>query len=243
MSLPDEGERRYSERTTLNLAISSRQRGRNAVPATLVTLSPHGCLLDDGLFNSVEQGVFVKLPGLENQPGAIVWTDGRKAGVRFQRPLHPAVFDRLAGHTSGQDAVAIRPDQSRVIQLPGTRRQQILGGHADPQAAVLARKNGKGVRNLSDLIGRSVRRQVEHRREERHTPTDPLDLQFQGKPARVANMSPKGLKLMVDLNEGVGERRAVEFPGFDPIEGRIIWIKNGATGIELPPESIDLKTD
>lgn len=241
MLMPDEGDRRYSARTSLNLSISARQRGRNAIPATLSVLSPHGCQLDDGLFNSVEQGIFVKLPGLENQVGSIIWTDGRRAGVKFQRPLHHAVFERLAGHTSGQDAVAVQTDRSRVIQLPGTRREQIMGGHADPDAAILARKNGKGVSRLSQLITRTIPRRVEQRREERHTPADVPDLRFAGTPARVANMSTKGLKLMVDLDEGVGETRAVEFPGFDPIEGRIIWIKNGATGIELPPEAIDLK--
>lgn len=48
--------------------------------------------------------VWVKLDGIEAVESTVLWVDSGSAGVRFERPLHPAVFDllvhRMRGDTS-----------------------------------------------------------------------------------------------------------------------------------------------
>jgi hypothetical protein len=69
---------------------------RPAAPVTVVDLSTHGCGLE--LSGHCEPGsrVWLKLPGLESWPSRIVWADGNRAGLSFDRPLHQAVVDRYA---------------------------------------------------------------------------------------------------------------------------------------------------
>jgi len=240
------GELRRSERIAINLKIASRERGRGVMPATLATLSRHGCMLADGFFGG-ERLVWVKLPGLENQAGTVAWSDGRTAGIAFHQPLHPAIFARFAA-MAGTQSTAIAEQmpandcEDRIAQLPATRREQILSGHADPDAAILRRKKSAGVRGLGDLVHRSTPRRAEHRREERHASFDAgtVEILIGDRRAPVQNMSPSGIKARLPLDEGVGELVPVAFEGFPAMEGRIIWIKDGSTGIELPPDSIEL---
>ena len=37
----------------------------------------------------------VKLPGLETMEARVCWVDNFVAGLKFARPMHPAVFDLL----------------------------------------------------------------------------------------------------------------------------------------------------
>jgi hypothetical protein len=39
--------------------------------------------------------IIVRLPALEPLGAEVAWVDGANAGLHFQRPLHPAVFDQL----------------------------------------------------------------------------------------------------------------------------------------------------
>jgi hypothetical protein len=44
----------------------------------------------------VGERVWVKFDGLEAIEGSVRWVDGHTGGVQFTRPLHEAVFERLA---------------------------------------------------------------------------------------------------------------------------------------------------
>ena len=239
-------DRRRSERTNLHLKLSARERGRTATPATLATFSAHGCLLTDGFFSTSEHAVWVKLPGLESQPGQIAWTDGRIAGIAFSQPLHPAVvanFARLAVPFARQQVAVPAGGTSAVTQLPASRRAQILGGYADPAAAILQRKKSIGASSLSAMVSRSTPRRCEHRREERHpglADGHRLSVAIGDRTVAVDNMSSSGIKTALQLDEGVGDMVPVSFAGFASMEGRIIWIKGGHVGIELPPGAIEL---
>ena len=43
----------------------------------------------------VRERVIVRLPALEPLGAEVAWVEGARAGLRFNRPLHPAVFDQL----------------------------------------------------------------------------------------------------------------------------------------------------
>ena len=69
---------------------------RPAAPVMVVDLSTHGCGIE--VAGHCERGsrVWLKLPGLESWPSRIVWAEGNRAGLSFDRPLHQAVVDRYA---------------------------------------------------------------------------------------------------------------------------------------------------
>jgi hypothetical protein len=60
-------------------------------------LSPRGCKIEFIERPAVGERVWVKFDGLEAVEGMVRWVAGHVGGVEFQRPLHDAVFKRLAG--------------------------------------------------------------------------------------------------------------------------------------------------
>lgn len=60
-----------------------------------LNVSAGGCRVE--LIEMVNSGepVIVRLPALEPLGAEVAWVQGANAGLRFQRPLHPAVFDQL----------------------------------------------------------------------------------------------------------------------------------------------------
>ena len=58
-------------------------------------VSAEGCRVE--LVEMVDAGerVIVRLPALEPLGAQVAWVQGANAGLRFQRPLHSAVFDQL----------------------------------------------------------------------------------------------------------------------------------------------------
>jgi hypothetical protein len=69
---------------------------RPAAPVTVVDLSTHGCGIEGGGHCEPGSRVWLKLPGLESWPSRIVWAQGDRAGLSFDRPLHPGVVERYA---------------------------------------------------------------------------------------------------------------------------------------------------
>jgi len=62
----------------------------------VVDLSTHGCGIEVAGHCEVGSRVWLKLPGLESWPARIVWAEGDRAGLSFDRPLHQAVVERYA---------------------------------------------------------------------------------------------------------------------------------------------------
>ena len=72
--------------------------------------------------------VWVRMPGLESLSGMVIWTNGQRAGVAFDQPLHPAVALRqsaggarlpemAAGVAGGAEPIEIDPMLSRREQI------------------------------------------------------------------------------------------------------------------------------
>ena len=126
-------------------------------------------------------------------------------------------------------------------------RSAILSGEAASASLVsrkerCRRKAGGG--SLTSLeIPREERRSTDQRREDRHWGiVDRAMLVFRRKKllVRVVNVSSSGIMIETDVMPRIGEKVAVDFEGFDRLEGIVRWIRGGRIGLDLGDGSIDL---
>jgi hypothetical protein len=71
-----------------------RSTGKSARQITILDLSTGGCAIDPAGFLTLNQLVWVRLPGLESWEASVAWVKQGCAGIRFSRPMHAAVIER-----------------------------------------------------------------------------------------------------------------------------------------------------
>lgn len=72
-----------------------RREGLNSYEVSLFDISPHGCRLEFVDRPNVDERIFIKLDTLEQLAANVCWVEGTMAGVQFEKPIHPAVFELL----------------------------------------------------------------------------------------------------------------------------------------------------
>lgn len=88
-------DRRAQPRRALAAAATFRERGRSREDVRVTDLSPSGCrVVLKGALICGEHG-WVTLPTLAPWGCAVAWRSDEEAGVRFERPLHPAVAEMI----------------------------------------------------------------------------------------------------------------------------------------------------
>lgn len=87
--------RRRSSRLPVGSEISVRRTGSFSFRLPALDVSVEGCRVELVEMIDVRENVVVRLPALEPLGAEVAWVEGNHAGLRFQRPLHPAVFDQL----------------------------------------------------------------------------------------------------------------------------------------------------
>jgi hypothetical protein len=94
--MADMDERRRIERAPTDSAIDFRRPKEHRFEVRMHDLTEHGCKV--ALPEQVErlQTVWISLPSLETLQSQVRWSADWVAGVEFDRPLHPAVFDHMA---------------------------------------------------------------------------------------------------------------------------------------------------
>jgi PilZ domain len=98
---PEEERRGDSRRLRANaLAVLRRQREPNEA-IQIVDISPEGCGFRSRRPMQAGNRVWLGLPGLETWVATVAWFEDGKGGLRFDRPLHPAVAARLASSMDG----------------------------------------------------------------------------------------------------------------------------------------------
>jgi hypothetical protein len=125
-------------------------------------------------------------------------------------------------------------------------RSAILAGEGASAALVSSkercRRGGSG--GLAALhIPREERRATDQRGEDRHWGVvDRAILIFRRKKllVRVVNISSGGIMIEADLVPRIGEAVAIEFEGFDRVQGVVRWVKQGRIGLDLGEGSIAL---
>ena len=86
---------RAAERLDLVAEISLRRPGRPSFQVRICDISTHGCRCEFVDRPAAGEKVVVKLEGLEPLAASTRWVDPPLTGVKFDRPIHPAVFDLL----------------------------------------------------------------------------------------------------------------------------------------------------
>jgi hypothetical protein len=75
-------------------AVFRRQQGQPE-KIVLFDISPEGCGFDGIWHITPGAQVWLRLPGLESWAAVVTWYDNGRGGMRFERPLHPAVAERF----------------------------------------------------------------------------------------------------------------------------------------------------
>jgi hypothetical protein len=58
-------------------------------------ISPEGCKVELVDCPNLQERVLIKLDGIEGLQAEVCWVEGTCAGLKFERSIHPAVFDLL----------------------------------------------------------------------------------------------------------------------------------------------------
>ena len=90
-----EHRKRNFERRPLVAEVSMRRLGRANYRVTVLDASPEGCRIELVERPNAGEHVLVRFEGLEGLEAEVVWVEGFTAGLRFERAVHPAVFDLL----------------------------------------------------------------------------------------------------------------------------------------------------
>jgi PilZ domain len=86
---------RRFERFALTADISMRRLGKLNYRVRVFDISPEGCKVELIDKPRLQEHVLVKLDGIEALEAEVCWLEGICAGLKFARPVHPAVFDLL----------------------------------------------------------------------------------------------------------------------------------------------------
>jgi hypothetical protein len=88
-------DRRRSARRRIDTAAELRSRLQPYFPVSITDLSRTGFRMASWAVLDEARHTLVKLPSLAGTPVQLVWARDNEFGFRFERPLHPAVFDLL----------------------------------------------------------------------------------------------------------------------------------------------------
>lgn len=86
---------RRHERVSVAGEVTMRRSGKINFRVHVYDLSPEGCKAEFVERPELDEQLWIKFDGLEALEARVRWLSGAKAGVRFSRPLHPAVFDLI----------------------------------------------------------------------------------------------------------------------------------------------------
>jgi hypothetical protein len=92
---PGPTERRASPRVLVLCEVTLRRDGGNNYRVNAFNLSATGCKVEMVERLRIGEGVWIKFEGIEPQHATVFWVEPPAAGLQFDRPMHPAVFDSL----------------------------------------------------------------------------------------------------------------------------------------------------
>ena len=98
LTVPDSAgvQARGAHRLKLSAEAGIRRAGVRGYRVRVFDASPEGCKIEFVERPGVGERIWVKFDGLQALEGTVRWIAGHIGGVRFELPLHKAVFQRLA---------------------------------------------------------------------------------------------------------------------------------------------------
>ena len=95
---------RGHERTPLTAEVSIRRLGKANYRVAVFDMSLDGCKVEFIDRPRADEHVLIKFDGLEILEAEVCWIEGFRGGLRFEKAIHPAVFDMLVARLGGTDA-------------------------------------------------------------------------------------------------------------------------------------------
>ena len=92
---------RRAERVPLNCEVEFRRHADARYRVDLIDFSPQGCCIAPPVKVEPGESVWLRIPGMESIHAHVAWTEQWKAGVTFDKPFHPAVFDNVVAKLGG----------------------------------------------------------------------------------------------------------------------------------------------
>jgi len=86
---------RRSRRIEVKAEVALRRSGQLNYRVRVFDASPLGCKLEFVERPQLDERVWVKFDRLEAIEGVVCWVEGCKAGIQYDKPMHPAVFEML----------------------------------------------------------------------------------------------------------------------------------------------------
>lgn len=86
---------RKNERISLAGDVSLRRLGQNSYRVKVSDLSPEGCKVELVERPRIGEHLLIKFEGLEVLDAEVCWLENYLAGLRFEKPIHSAVFELL----------------------------------------------------------------------------------------------------------------------------------------------------
>ena len=105
------------------------------------------------------------------------------------------------------------------------------------------RRNKVEVSLAQILIPRVERRTTNQRREDRYRGiVDRASLMFRRKKVlvKVVNVSESGLMVEASIEPRIGEAVRVDFEGFEPLNAKVRWVREGRIGLDVGEGAISL---
>jgi len=101
------------------LKVRCRSQSGSKANLLVLDISAGGCMVAyEGWKSEPGERVLATLHGLDARPSRLVWIEDGKAGIAFDEPLHPAVYDLLMSRLDGSfvDHAARSADQQRAVK-------------------------------------------------------------------------------------------------------------------------------
>lgn len=92
---------RRSKRVSLAADVTLRRIGKSSFSVNVTDVSPEGCKVKLVERPAEGERVLVKFEGLEVLEASVCWVEEFTAGLSFEKPMHPAVFDLLVERLTG----------------------------------------------------------------------------------------------------------------------------------------------
>ncbi|MEQ7873927.1 PilZ domain-containing protein [Sphingomonas sp. ASV193] len=100
----DSENQRQSGRVAMRCELEFRKHGGSRYPVDIFDISPEGARISPPVRVEAGQQVWLKVPGMDAIHGRIAWMRDWQAGVEFDNPFHPAVFQLIVERLRGPSA-------------------------------------------------------------------------------------------------------------------------------------------
>lgn len=94
---------RTDERLRANTLATMRQPQQCAQTIEIVDIAPGGCGFVSNWQMPAGTRIWLRLPGLETWSATVAWSAKCRGGLKFDRPLHPAVAARFGAQAGAMN--------------------------------------------------------------------------------------------------------------------------------------------